>query len=143
MSNLIYSILPKSPRAIVYVHPDVSVSQCVEIMTNHNIGSLVVTDDDNLLGIVSERDIVRSLLYQGDGLLTRPVSEILWAEVVVLKPTDTVETAMAIITETKRHHVLVAEKGKLVAIVSIGDVLSNLLEEKVRVIQQLENYIHQ
>lgn len=112
-------------------------------MIRHNIGALVVTDDDNLLGIVSERDVVRGLLHHGGSLLDRPVSEILWANVVVLKPTDTVETAMAVITETRRHHVLVAEDGKLVAIVSIGDVLFSLLEDKARVIQQLENYIHQ
>lgn len=143
MSNLIYSILPKPARSIIQVHPDVTVSQCIELMIRHNIGALVVTDDDNLLGIVSERDVVRGLLHHGGSLLDRPVSEILWANVVVLKPTDTVETAMAVITETRRHHVLVAEDGKLVAIVSIGDVLFSLLEDKARVIQQLENYIHQ
>lgn len=141
MSNLIYSILPNPPRAIVYVHPDVNVAQCLEMMVHDNIGALVVMDDNNLLGIVSERDIVRGLLHHGPGLLERKVTDILWADVAVLKPSDTIETAMAVIIETKRRHVLVADAGNLTAIVSIGDLLFNLLENKARVIQQLENYI--
>lgn len=143
MSNLIYSILPDPPREIVYVHPDVSVAQCVEIMVNRSIGALVVTDDDNLLGIVSERDIVWGLLNNGIELLNKPASDVLWAHVAVLKPSDTVETAMAVITETKRRHVLIAEEGKLITIVSIGDVLFSLLDEKSRVIEQLKDYIRQ
>lgn len=143
MSNLIYTILPKPVREIVYIHPDLSVSQCVDIMVSRNIGALVVTDDDNLLGIVSERDIVWGLLHNKMEIMNKPASDILWANVAVLKPTDTVEMAMAVITKTKRRHVLIAENGKLLAIVSVGDILYSLLDEKDRVIEQLENYIHQ
>lgn len=141
MSNLISSILPVPVREIVYIHPDVSVTQCVEIMVKENIGALVVTDDTNLLGIVSERDIVWGLNKKGESLLELPVKEIVWANVAVLKPTDTVETAMAIITESKRRHILIAEEGKLIAIVSIGDILCSVIEEKSKLIQHLENYI--
>lgn len=143
MSNLIDSILSKPARPIVYVHSDMSVRQCVEMMVHDNIGALVVSDDDNLLGIVSERDVVRGLLEKGNELLDAPVSDILWANVAVLKPTDTVETAMAVITETKRRHVLVAEAGKLISIVSIGDVLYSILANNSRTIKELENYIQQ
>src|SRR3989338_11375424 len=111
MSNLIDSILPKPARPIVYVHPDMTVHQCIDIMEHDKIGALVVTDDDNLLGIVSERDVVFGFSKKGNKLLDSSVSDILWANVAVLKPTDTVETAMAVITETKRRHVLVAEAG--------------------------------
>lgn len=143
MSNLIYSILPQPAREIVYIHPDLSIEQCVQLMQSRKIGALVVTDDDNLLGIVSERDIVNGLVKHGMQLLEKTASDILWSHVAVLRPTDTVETAMAVITETKRRHVLIAEDGKLVAIVSIGDVLFSLLNDKTRLIQALENYIHQ
>lgn len=143
MSNLIYSILPNPPRDIIYVHPDVSVEQCVEIMKAHQIGTVVVTDDDNLLGIVSERDVVYDLARYHAALLTHTASDVLCAAVAVLKPSDTVETAMAIMTETKRRHVLVADSGKLIAIVSIGDVLLSLLGNHARVIEELEHYIHQ
>ncbi len=143
MSNLIYSILPNPAREIVYVHPDVSVEQCLDIMIKRNIGALVVTDDDNLLGILSERDIIHGLSRYAASVLTSNASDILCAAVAVLNPSDTVETAMAIMTETKRRHVLIAEEGKLIAIVSIGDVLLSLLGDNARVIQHLENYIHQ
>ena len=143
MSNLIHSILPKPARPIIYVHPDMSVHQCIDMMQHENIGALVVTDDENFLGIVSERDVVYGFSKKGKELLESPVSEILWANVAVLKPTDTVETAMAIIIETKRRHVLVAESGKLVAIVSIGDLLNSILADRTRTIKELENYIHQ
>jgi CBS domain-containing protein len=143
MSNLIYTILPKPMREIVSIHPDLTVSQCLEIMVSRSIGALVVTDDDNLMGIVSERDIVWGLLHNKMEIMNKPASDILWANVAVLKPTDTVETAMVVITKTKRRHVLIAEEGKLIAIVSIGDILCSLLDEKDRVIEHLENYIHQ
>ena len=143
MSNLISSILPNPPRDIIYVHPDVSVEQCVEIMKAHQIGTVVVTDDDNLLGIVSERDVVHGLVRYHAAVLTQTASDMLHAAVAVLKPSDTVETAMAIMTETKRRHILVADSGKLIAIVSIGDVLLSLLGNHARVIEELEHYIHQ
>lgn len=142
MSNLIYAILPQAPRPIVQVHPDTDVTQCVELMVTHGIGALVVTDDENLLGIVSERDIVWNINKHGENVLKQKSSDILCANVAVLRPTDTIETAMAIITQTKRRHVLVAEEGKLIAIISIGDLLFHLLNEKARVIEHLEQYIY-
>ncbi|AHE67473.1 CBS domain-containing protein [Legionella oakridgensis] len=142
MSQLLHSILPQPRRPIVYIHPDVSVAQCVELMIQDNIGALVVTDDENLLGMVSERDIVRSLVHKGLAPQSTKVSDILHANVSVLQITDTVEKAMEVITMTKRRHILVAEEGQLVALVSIGDLLFSLLEDKARVIEELQNYIH-
>ena len=142
MASLIHSILPVPRHPIIYTHPDVSVAQCVSIMVQHNIGALVVTDDDNLLGILSERDIVRALVNEGLSLTSTTASDIMCADVSVLKSSDVVEKAMEVITYTKRRHILVSEEGKLIAILSIGDLLLNLLEDKTRVIEQLENYIH-
>ena len=142
MANLIHSILPEPRRSIVYIHPDVSVAQCVAIMVQDNIGALVVTDDDNILGIVSERDVVRALVHKGLSPASTKVSDILHADVTVLQSSDTVERAMEAITYTKRRHLLVAEDGQIIAILSIGDLLFNLLEDKARMIEQLENYIH-
>lgn len=142
MTELIHSILPQPQRSIVFTHPDVSVSQCVELMVTENIGAVVVTDDDNLLGIVSERDIVRSLVHKKLSPDDAKVSDILYADVSILKHTDPVEKAMETITQTKRRHVLITEEGQLIAILSIGDILFSLLESKSREIEQLENYIH-
>lgn len=145
MADLIFSALPQPRRPIVYVHPYVTVTQCVEMMTNDNIGALVVLDDDtnsNLLGMVTERDIIRSCLFRGLDPKKATASDVLYSDVSVLNLLDPIEMAMETITKTKRRHVLVAEKGSLVAILSIGDLLFHLLEDKTRVIEQLENYIH-
>lgn len=142
MANLIHSILPEPRRAITYIHPDVTVAQCVDTMVQENIGALVVTDDENILGIISERDLVRSLINKGLSAESTLVSAVMHANVSVLKSSDTVEKAMEVITYTKRRHILVSEEGKITAILSIGDLLFNLLEENKRMIEHLENYIH-
>jgi CBS domain-containing protein len=142
MANLIHSILPRPRNPIAYVNPDVSAAQCVSIMVQHNFGALVVGDDENILGILSERDIVRGLVNKGLSSTSTKASDILYADVTVLQSSDTVEMAMEAITYTKRRHILVAENKKIIAIVSIGDLLFKLLEEKKRMIEQLENYIH-
>ncbi len=142
MAHLLYSILPSPRRPIVFVYPDVDVAQCVNMMVQENIGALVVTDDENLLGIVDERDIVRSLVHKGLSPESTKVSDVLCADVTVLKLTDTVEKAIDVITHTKRRHILIADAEELVAIVSIGDILSKLIEDKLQTIEQLQNYIH-
>jgi CBS domain-containing protein len=142
MANLIHSILPKIRRAVVYVNPDVCAAQCVEIMIQHNIGALVVGDDENVIGLLSERDIVRNLIHKNLSPEITKASDILYAEVNVLKTSDTIELAMETITATKRRHILVSEDEKIISLLSIGDILFYLLADKKRVIEQLENYIH-
>lgn len=142
MTQLIYSALPQPRRPLVSVPPVVSVSQCIAMMTNQNIGALVVLDEEKIIGIVSERDIVRATIKKDFDLYKTTALEVAYPEFSILNINDPVELAMEIITMTKRRHVLVADNGELVAILSIGDLLLFLLEDKTRVIEQLENYIH-
>ena len=143
MANLLHSILPDPRRPIVSVHPDVSVSRCVAMMVEDNIGALVVTDDENLLGVLSERDIIRSLVHKGLSAKSTKAHEILCADVTVFKETETVEKAMQAMIVTKRRHILITDDNEvLVAIISIGDLLFSLLEDNARKIEHLENYIH-
>ncbi len=142
MAHLIYSALPLPRRPIISVNPRVTVAQCIGMMIRHNIGAIIVLEHDKLLGMVSERDIVRSCLHRGLDPHTATASEIVCSDVSVLNLFDPIEKAMETITETKRRHVLIEENGELVAMLSIGDLLYHLLEDKTRVIEQLENYIH-
>lgn len=144
MADLIHNALPTPRRNIVYIHPDDSVKKSIDMMTEYDIGALVVVDNDNqLVGIVSERDIVRSCLHQCINLETGRVSDVVHKNVTILSPNDVVEKAMQAMTATKRRHVLIRdENNEFVAILSIGDLLYHLLEDKARVIEQLENYIH-
>lgn len=139
---LIYSVLPSPRRRIAFVEPQVSVSRCVTMMTDMDIGALVVSDGEELIGIVSERDVIRSCLNKKLPPTKTKAADIAYKEFSVLNVNDTVEKAMEVITKTKRRHVLVKEKGKLVAILSIGDVLFYLLDDQSRVIEHLEKYIH-
>ncbi|MGM9451902.1 CBS domain-containing protein [Legionella bozemanae] len=144
MADLIHNALPTSKRKIIYIHPDDSVKKSIDMMTEYDIGALVVVDNDNqLIGIVGERDIVRSCLHKCINLETGKVSDVVHKDVTILSPNDTVEKAMQAMTTTKRRHVLIRdENNEFVAILSIGDLLYHILEDKSRVIEQLENYIH-
>ncbi|MCL5271873.1 MAG: CBS domain-containing protein [Gammaproteobacteria bacterium] len=142
MAHLIHSVLPMPPRKIVYIHPDESLTKCIDLMANLDIGAVVVVDEENkLVGIVSERDIVRSCLHQCVDLNTAKVSDVVYTKVSILSPHDTIDKAMQVITQTKRRHLLVREHDKFVAIISIGDLLFHLLDDNARVIQHLEQYI--
>lgn len=142
MAQLIKSILLVSRRPIIYIKPQLSVSECVKLMTKQDIGALVVFDQEKLIGMVTERDIVRACLQKGLDIHKTTAGEIAFLDVSVLDSHDPLEKAMETITRTKRRHVLVSEEGKLIAILSIGDLLFHLLEDKSRVIEHLENYIH-
>lgn len=142
MAHLIYSILPNPRREIAFVEPQVTVSRCVNIMTDLDIGALVVSDGKKILGIVSERDVIRSCLNKKLTPTRTKAGDIVYRNVSILKINDSIEKAMEVITKTKRRHILVKDQGELIAILSIGDVLFHLLDDKSRVIEHLENYIH-
>lgn len=143
MANLIHNVLPRLRRKFVHVNPGDSVKQCINMMSALDIGALVVLDNNQLVGIVSERDIVRSCLDKCVNLEKAKVSDVMHKEVTILSPNDVVEKAMHAMTVTKRRHVLIRdENDELIAILSIGDVLCYLLEDKSRMIEHLENYIH-
>lgn len=143
MAHLIHSVLPVPPREIVFIKPDDTVKKCIDIMAERNIGALVVVDnEDKLVGIVSERDIIHSCLHKGLDIKAAKASDVVYTKVTELSSHDLVEKAMQVMTETKRRHILICENGEFIAILSIGDLLYHLLEDRARVIEQLENYIH-
>ena len=143
MANLIHSVLSVLPREIATVHPTASVKECIDLMAALDIGALVVQDDEGqLVGIVSERDIIRSCLNKHINPFTAQASDIAFTAVSILSPHDLVERAMQVMTATKRRHVLIQDKNTLIAILSIGDLMYHLLDDKARVIEQLEHYIH-
>ena len=147
MTDLIHSVLPTPRRKIAYIYPDDSVKKSIHLMAELDIGALVVVDNDKnnkLIGILSERDIVRAFLNKGIiDLEKTKVSDVVCRTVTILSPHDSVETAMEAMTATKRRHILIRDESEeLIAIISIGDLLYHLLEDKDRVIKQLENYIH-
>lgn len=123
------------------IHPDASVFDALKLMAEHNIGSLVVLEDGDLVGIITERHYAREVVLKGRTSVRTPVREIMSADVVCVRPDQSVEECMAVMTARAVRHLPVIEQGRLVGIVSIGDVVKSALGEQKFVIEQLEHYI--
>lgn len=126
---------------VASVPPKVSVAGLLEELARHNIGAMVVLDGDRLVGIVSERDVVRRLNERGAALLNVPVEEIMTTDVVTCGPDETVDRLAAIMTERRIRHMPVVSGGELVGIVSIGDVVKSRIRQLESDREQLESYI--
>jgi CBS domain-containing protein len=129
---------------VATVPPGISVAGLLEDLARHNVGALVVCDDAGaVVGIVSERDVVRQLNERGAELLRAPVSEIMTTTVVTCEPSESVNSLASIMTERRIRHMPVVTGGNLVGIVSIGDVVKSRIEQLESDREQLESYIAQ
>ena len=142
MSSTIRSVLPNPTRSLITVYPDVLIRSAIDLMAEENIGALAVFDEVNYLGILSERDIIRQVLLQTLDPNKALVSDAMCSDIMILDVKEPIETAMSVISQTRRRHILVSENSNVIAILSIGDLLFNLLEERAQTIEHLENYIH-
>lgn len=139
----ISDVLRTKGATVATVTPETSVAGLLTELSVHNIGAMVVVSPDGVLGIVSERDVVRKLHELGADLLRRPVSDIMTTLVATCSPNDTVDSLSALMTRNRVRHVPVVVDGKLSGIVSIGDVVKTRMEELEREQQQLQAYITQ
>jgi signal-transduction protein with cAMP-binding, CBS, and nucleotidyltransferase domain len=141
MASKIQSVVPQPRRSITIVRPDLSIKEATRIMVAENIGALVVSDENNILGILSERDIVRSIISKDLSPENTKVSDAMCSDITILDMSDSVEKAMEAMIITRRRHILAKEDDDILAILSIGDILFSLLEDKNHTIENLENYI--
>jgi CBS domain-containing protein len=124
------TILKTKGATVVTVGPDENITYALSLIERHNIGALIVcTDPDHVLGILSERDIVRALAAHGRTFLDHKVGEIMTREVYVCEPDDTVADLMAQMTDRRIRHLPVVVAGQLRGIVSIGDLVKNRIDE--------------
>lgn len=137
----IHHVLAQKGREVHKVHPDAPVFEALRLMAEHNVGGLVVSDGANLVGIVTERDYARKVILKGRTSPETPVREIMSTAVICARLDQTVEECMAIMTARAVRHLPVLEHKKLVGIVSIGDLVKSLLDDKQFIIEQLEHYI--
>lgn len=137
----IADVLRNKGAAVVTINPDATVAELLAGLARHNIGAMVVAAPDGVAGIVSERDVVRQLHTHGASVLSRPVSKIMTAVVSTCSKNDTVDSISVLMTENRVRHVPVLEDGKLIGIVSIGDVVKTRMEELEAEQAQLQSYI--
>jgi CBS domain-containing protein len=135
-------MLDKMGGKIFFFHPDATVFEAIAKMADNDVGSLLVIEQDALVGIITERHYARDVVLKGKTSPATPVREIMEKDVVTVRPEQRVEECMAIMTERRVRHLPVIEGGKLVGIVSIGDLVKSIIGNQKFVIAQLEHYIH-
>ena len=136
-------VAAKAQRSVVTVAPAASVRELVALLDDHNVGALVVSSDGTAVeGIVSERDIVRHL-HRDPGVLDAQVSTIMTTDVHTCGPDASLDELSSVMTERRIRHVPVVEEGRLVGIVSIGDVVKHRISTLTFERDQLDSYVHQ
>ena len=135
-------LLEQKDRAVRAVAPDDPVLEAIRAMAEHHVGALLVMQNNELLGIVSERDYARKVILLGRSSADTPVREIMTSPVVTVSPLSTLDECMRLVAERRVRYLPVVENGRTVGVVSIGDLVKATIEEQQRTIEQLESYIH-
>jgi CBS domain-containing protein len=134
-------LLEHKGHDIAVVGADATVFEAIALMAERNIGSLLVLEDDRLVGIVTERDYARKVVLRGKASPTTPVREIMNTHVITVGPSDTVEECMTLMTDRRVRHLPVVDRSRLVGIISIGDLVQSIIGEQRSIIDHLEQYI--
>jgi len=131
----------KAYQSVLTVPPTASVFDALKLMAAKNIGALLVMEGESVAGIISERDYARKIILMSRSSRETPVSEIMTSAVMYVRPTQTTEECMVLMTENRLRHLPVMDGGKLVGLVSIGDLVKSIISDQKFMIEQLEHYI--
>jgi CBS domain-containing protein len=135
-------ILQGKPDKTVYrIGPAATVFEAVKLMADKNIGAVVVMQDETVLGIISERDYARKIVLLQRSSKDIAVRDIMMSPVMFVRPDQTSEECMVLMTEKRLRHLPVMDKSALVGLISIGDLVKDIIDEQKFVIEQLEHYI--
>jgi CBS domain-containing protein len=137
----VQQLLDAKDQDIYRVHPDDMVLDALKIMEKENIGSVLVEEGDMLVGIFTERHYARNVFLKGRASPKTPIREVMKTEVICVLPEQTVEACMALMTEKRVRHLPVLSDGQLLGVISIGDIVKNIISEQQFTIEQLEHYI--
>jgi CBS domain-containing protein len=138
---IVNDLLQTKGHSVWTVSPEATVYEALEIMAAKDVGALVVLEESRVAGIFSERDYARKVILRGRASRDTPVSEIMTAKVLYVRPDQTVNDCMALMTRYHIRHLPVLEGGELIGLISIGDVVKAIISEQEFMIEQLENYI--
>ncbi len=125
------------------VFPETSVLDAIKLMAEKSVGALVVLDGVRLAGMISERDYARKIILHGRSSHATAVREIMTTKVVTVRSDQTVDDCMALMTDKRIRHLPVVDAGKLAGVLSIGDLVKEVIADREETIKQLESYIHQ
>jgi CBS domain-containing protein len=131
----------KADQSVYSIAPSASVFDAVSLMAEKGIGALLVMEDDAIVGIVTERDYARKVILMGRSSKETPVLVIMTAEVMFVRPDNTSDECMALMTDNRLRHLPVIDDGKLLGMLSIGDLVKDIISDQRFTIEQLEQYI--
>jgi CBS domain-containing protein len=134
-------LLKAKPARLVSVKPEDSVLDAIKVLALNDIGAAVVMTGERMAGIFSERDYTRKVILQGRSSSTTRVEEIMTSNVVCVTPRTRTRECMALMTEKKIRHLPVVDEGRVVGIISIRDIVSDIIADQDFTIEQLEHYI--
>jgi CBS domain-containing protein len=141
MKSVAQILKTKPERAVQTITPSTPVLDAVKRMAEKNIGALLVMEDAKILGIITERDYARKIVLMGRSSKDTPVRDIMTSPVMYVRPDQTNEECMALMTDNRLRHLPVVDGGKLIGLVSIGDLVKDIISEQKFIIDQLEHYI--
>ena len=134
-------LLRTKRNEVLSISPEAPVFEALGVMADKNVGALLVVDGESLVGIFSERDYARKVVLRGKSSKETPVREIMSSHVLYVRPDQSVDECMALMTDKRVRHLPVLDQAKVVGVISIGDVVKAKIEEQEFVIEQLQNYI--
>lgn len=138
----VQQLLDRKGHEVWTIHADKSVFHVLEAMASKGVGALVVVEDDEPVGIFTERLYARNVILKGRSSPKTPVRDVMRANFIYVRPEETVEQCMAVVTEKRVRHLPVLDEGRLVGIVSIGDLLKSIIDQQEFTIERLVHYIH-
>jgi CBS domain-containing protein len=141
MSILAHILESKPDHTVCTIAPTASVFEAVKLMAEKNIGALVVVEGDKVVGMITERDYARTIVLMSRSSKTTAVRDIMTTPVMYVLPGQKSEECMALMTEHRLRHFPVIDKGKLIGLISIGDLIKDVVSEQKFTIQQLQCYI--
>lgn len=141
MKTVAQLLRDKQHQKVHTISSQATVLELLQAMAEHNVGAMPVVDNDELVGIVSERDYARKVVLKGRSSVGTPVSAIMSSPVTTTEPQQSVQACMSLMTDRHLRHLPVVDEGRLVGLLSIGDLVKEAIAEQADLIQQLERYI--
>lgn len=141
MTTVAEILRSKADATVHTIGPDASVFEALRLMAQKNIGALLVVDQGRLVGVVTERDYARKIVLMDRSSKDTPLRDIMTTAVMIVQPRRTSEECMALMTENRLRHLPVMDDGKLVGLISIGDLVKDIISSQKFIIEQMEHYI--
>lgn len=139
--NCVSDILKSKGTGLCTISPNSTVYEGLQIMADKDVGAVLITQNNKLLGIFTERDYARKVILQGKSSLNTAIKELMVTDLLYVKPTDSIDQCMAVMTEKQIRHLPVMQGDELIGLVSMRDVVNHIISHKNFTIKELEKYI--